>query len=1082
LAFAFAFVVAALLAATPTAYARPRDSDRDGLTNRYEKVRSHTNPHHADTDRDGLRDGFEVHRVRTNPRRKDTDGDGVSDGLEVLMGTNARGKPPKALRDMTPPETYMMSAPSGTTPSSSASFSFISSEPGSSFQCRLDSGTWGACASPKAYTGVSDGAHSFAVRATDAAGNTDATPATASWTVATSPPEVADTTPPDTAITAGPSGTVSTSDADFHFVASESSSSFQCRVDAGTWGSCNSPKAYSNMSDGGHSFNVRATDAAGNTDPSPAADSWTVATSLPPVDTTPPETTITSGPSGTVSTGTASFDFSSSELLSTFECRLDGGAWGACSPPKAYVGLADGSHAFDVRATDALGNTDQTPATRSWTVATAPPPDTTPPDTTITSGPSGTVSSASASFGFSASESGSSFECRLDGGAWGTCSSPKAYSGLADGSHTLDVRSKDAAGNVDATPATRSWTVQTPAAPSASFTWSPQNPLGLPVTVTFTSTGTCPATPCTYEWRHGPPAGDAIGTGQTASFAYQSTGTKTVVLKVTDALGRNSEATNSFNVSAATPPPPPAAQCADTIDNDGDGAIDLADPGCVDAGDNDESNAPPPPPPPGNTSSVSQYGITWTFSQPATVGKFANGDWWVVGPVAITSITPAAASGLNGWQPNPPLVDNHAPGEPTPPPNGQAFDRAGPDYSAGFMPVLPYTAQPGTSIVKAVSRSGHGTSCDGSNPCLQTAAVLTVLGSVPPNNGATLFRPPYVGTAKPLFSTDALDAQIPSLPRLASTTSIDLDLPTLQQAFDRVKRPDIGYHVEEVNAFHPVDNVLPPGETNPYTPGLSGVYVDSVLRALVARAGDNEALRRDVLIAAVQRGIDIYGARAMGMHWYAAGGTNYGPRGQIAFAAWALNNQQIKDTLARSGRNDFAETGSVWPSALSGGQPEWGQDRGSEQEYWDHYAAQRENTTERDPYGFIDGGYTPSTSYQLCCTSSALKGQALMVRLIPGMAGVWGDPLTLTYADRWVNTGQWTQPDPCAPLAQGGGPDPNGPGCILDPDLTPGSTMTSFSCQPGKQCGRFPTTHAANADASGWGDSGFMSKMWDRYR
>ena len=46
------------------------------------------------------------------------------------------------------------------------------------------------------------------------------------------------------------------------------------------------------------------------------------------------------------------------------------------------------------------------------------------------------------------------------------------------------------------------------------------------------------------------------------------------------------------------PPPPPAAECADGLDNDGDGLIDLADPGCVDAADNDETDAPPPPPPP----------------------------------------------------------------------------------------------------------------------------------------------------------------------------------------------------------------------------------------------------------------------------------------------------------------------------------------------------------------------------------------------------------------------------------------------------------------------------------------------------
>lgn len=50
---------------------------------------------------------------------------------------------------------------------------------------------------------------------------------------------------------------------------------------------------------------------------------------------------------------------------------------------------------------------------------------------------------------------------------------------------------------------------------------------------------------------------------------------------------------------SSPPPPPPPAACADSLDNDGDGLVDLNDPGCVDAADTDEFNAPPPPPPAG---------------------------------------------------------------------------------------------------------------------------------------------------------------------------------------------------------------------------------------------------------------------------------------------------------------------------------------------------------------------------------------------------------------------------------------------------------------------------------------------------
>jgi peptidoglycan/xylan/chitin deacetylase (PgdA/CDA1 family) len=94
-----------------------------------------------------------------------------------------------------------------------------------------------------------------------------------------------------------------------------------------------------------------------------------------------------------------------------------------------------------------------------------PPPDETAPDTSITGGPSGTVTDTSASFTFTASEAGAAFACKLDAGAWESCTSPKAYSALATGQHTFSVRASDAAGNVDASPDTRSWTVEPPPPP-----------------------------------------------------------------------------------------------------------------------------------------------------------------------------------------------------------------------------------------------------------------------------------------------------------------------------------------------------------------------------------------------------------------------------------------------------------------------------------------------------------------------------------------------------------------------------------------------------------------------------------------
>ena len=90
-----------------------------------------------------------------------------------------------------------------------------------------------------------------------------------------------------------------------------------------------------------------------------------------------------------------------------------------------------------------------------------PPPDTTAPETSISSGPSGTTRSTSANFEFVASEAVSGFECSLDGAAFAACASPKAYSGLTSKAHSFRVRAVDQAGNVDATPSVRNWTVDT---------------------------------------------------------------------------------------------------------------------------------------------------------------------------------------------------------------------------------------------------------------------------------------------------------------------------------------------------------------------------------------------------------------------------------------------------------------------------------------------------------------------------------------------------------------------------------------------------------------------------------------------
>jgi hypothetical protein len=167
---------------------------------------------------------------------------------------------------------------------------------------------------------------------------------------------------------------------------------------------------------------------------------------------TGPAATIDSQPSSLSNLTKATFSFSTTEQGSGFACSLDGAEFAPCTSPAAYDGsLADGAHEFQVQALDALGNSGPV-AGASWSI------DTVAPDTTVETGPA-TTDAATATFGFSSTEAGSSFQCSLDGAAYSACPSPQSYTGLLEGNHTLRAKAIDAAGNADAIPASWAWTV-----------------------------------------------------------------------------------------------------------------------------------------------------------------------------------------------------------------------------------------------------------------------------------------------------------------------------------------------------------------------------------------------------------------------------------------------------------------------------------------------------------------------------------------------------------------------------------------------------------------------------------------------
>lgn len=258
---------------------------------------------------------------------------------------------------------------------------------------------------------------------------------------------------------------------------------FKCSVDGGVFGSCLSPKSYTGLALGPHTFVVKSTDEASLEDATGATFLWKV---VPPgADVTPPTTTITSSLDGDLvvvsdngmsSSTSITFGLSGTDNVTpsgsiTFQCSLDGAVFTVCIGPKNYSGLPLGTHVFKVRSKDVAGNVDATPAIVNWSIV--PTADTTAPITTIistfdgtgSSVPSGgTTTSTDIVFNFSGTDNVSApmaltFICSLDSGVSTICISGATFTGLSIGSHIFSVQSRDVAGNLDLVGSSLTWTV-----------------------------------------------------------------------------------------------------------------------------------------------------------------------------------------------------------------------------------------------------------------------------------------------------------------------------------------------------------------------------------------------------------------------------------------------------------------------------------------------------------------------------------------------------------------------------------------------------------------------------------------------
>ncbi|MFQ6041532.1 MAG: triple tyrosine motif-containing protein [Candidatus Poribacteria bacterium] len=281
--------------------------------------------------------------------------------------------------------------------------------------------------------------------------------------------EPVDISPPKLVITNGPPVTITDSTVTF-VLNSDEPATYSCYLEGydSDWGefSSGNVRRYENLKDGSYTFYAKAKDLSGNVTLEPTSSSFVI-------DTTAPTARIIEGPDGTISRKDVTFKFSAQEPA-TFSFYLSGYEESYSSylktDSKTYYDLPDGDYTFYVKAKDEVGNEQHKPAEKRFTI------DTVAPGATITSGPEGLITYNNVTINFSA-KNPEIFEYYLSGKeaefSHSTRDTMVSYNDLPDGSYIFYVRAKDKAGNIDKTPASLRFTIDT-VPPKTKITKGPE--------------------------------------------------------------------------------------------------------------------------------------------------------------------------------------------------------------------------------------------------------------------------------------------------------------------------------------------------------------------------------------------------------------------------------------------------------------------------------------------------------------------------------------------------------------------------------------------------------------------------------
>ncbi len=393
-------------------------------------------------------------------------------------------------------------------------------------------------------------------------------------------------------------------------------------------------------------------------------------------------------------------------------------------------------------------------------------------------------------------------------------------------------------------------------------------------------------------------------------------------------------------------------------------------------------------------SSISQFEITWTFDQEVEAGRFANGDWWVVGPVLVVDVNPpSSASGrrtMNGSMVNPSPKGGMQQGYDSAM-YGKYGDRS--SYAADLNVALgistrrPMFLAPGSSLVSTVSIPKSN-----ARPQVGTAAVLTVLDRAAP---AGSFRPPYAGSDKRIrYNTSDLDrSKLTSLRRVPST-------PSMAEVERMFERPWIDHVPMWIGRYiHPMRNM----------PDYGREITDHVSTgALMLLIDFSPAEKETLLVRYVQLGIDLFGLLEEGQTWPPAAGHLNGRKWPILFAGLMLGDERMQSIGKNYGPSVFSEDGQTFYVDAARpelgyteahiGLAEWGASHSTHPDLDDP----RWFDNEAFPRGATQVELrTQNVKYRLCCSANTFWGEVLAARIL-GAKDLWAHDALFDYQDRYA--------------------------------------------------------------------------------